>query len=140
MKRSSICLCQLQDLRNTAFCVIHYNSHNILVFIYFTFRIYNTIGHHHYHQVMLKAQIPLIPSLTISNCSCQVLSTTFSVQTELMNVSFCWLSNISESITYEFILTSPSCLAHITRIVWKMGTKWPYSCCYVRSIMIFIEC
>ena len=62
-----------------------------------------------------------------------------SVHTELINVSFCWLVNISvskcrrpyEDINYEFILTS-SVMSSMSWIDYEMVSKWPNNSCFVR--------
>ena len=59
-----------------------------------------------------------------------------------MNVSVCYTANTGVSIrrsplkivAYEFVLTSPAspeCLVRLTRMVCEIGSKWPYSCCFV---------
>ena len=79
--------------------------------------------------VVLIAQIPLT-LLPIIHCSWQVVLTISSVQTELMNVSLCWLSSFGvsmcgsphESLTYEFdpdftAVSSMSCSSY-SDVLW----------------------
>ena len=68
------------------------------------------------------------------------------VSTELMKVSFCWLTNtglsmyksIEENIVYEFVLTSPavpsmSCSSYLDG---EMGGKWPYICGFCKVLLL----
>ena len=61
----------------------------------------------------------LLPTVTISHHSLSVLQTVSSVCTELMKVSFCYLSHTGvsmcrspkENTSYEFVLISPPVLS-----------------------------
>ena len=44
------------------------------------------------------------------------------------------MSRSPQNVGYEFVLISPAVLSiivRLTKIVCKMGGKWPYSCCFV---------
>ena len=86
---------------------------------------------------------PISPSLTIVHWFWQFSRATSSICTELLYVCSSWTSCLCSSlwrgpqeyITYELVPTSPA----VSRtsgssilIVFLMGGRWPYSCCFVR--------
>ena len=86
---------------------------------------------------------PLSPPLPIIHCFRQVFRTTSRIGTKLPYVGSYWSSCLSlsmwrspqEYITYKLVPTSPavsSCLVRLTLIVFVMGGRWPYSCCFLR--------
>ena len=90
----------------------------------------------------ISTDIPdaLSPPLPIVHCFQQVLSTTSRIGTELLYVCLSWLSCLytsmwrgpQEFIPYELVPTSPAMSpACLILIVFMMGGKWPYSCCFV---------
>ena len=38
----------------------------------------------------------------------------------------------SKNVTYEFILSSPACIASLTWMFREMGGKWPYICFFIK--------
>ena len=80
-----------------------------------------------------------LPAIPINHWSKQSLMAP-SVHTDLMSVSFCWSANTGVSMCRSpFLLKSLSllhqqclaCLAQITRMIYEMGGKLLYSCCFV---------
>ena len=56
-----------------------------------------------------------------------------SVHLELLNVSFCWLTNTVVSMYRSLSLLLqqwPVRFAPLTRIVCEIGSKWLYNCCF----------
>ena len=87
-----------------------------------------------HHQSTTTAKISLTfsfhSSIDIGHCVC----------TELMNISFCWLTLVYSYVggaathrrTSLILLQCPVCIAHLTRcMVCEIRDKWPYSSFFV---------
>ena len=94
------------------------------------------------HAISKDIPDPFLSPFSIVHCFCQVLKATSRIGTELLFVGSRWSSCLCSSIwrgpqayiTYKFVPTSPAvsaCLVCLTWIVFVMGGKWPYSCCFV---------
>ena len=96
------------------------------------------------HHVVLSARHddPLSPPLPIVHCFWQVLRAKSHIGTELLYVGSRWLSCLCTSCEGVHRSTSlmssclllhlcPACLVCLILIVFMMGGRWPYSCCYV---------
>ena len=81
---------------------------------------------------------PTLATLLIVYYFRQVFRATSRIGTKLLYVgsrwSYCLCSSmwrgLQEYITYEFVPTSPGVVC-LTLIVFMMGGRWPYSCCFV---------
>ena len=96
----------------------------------------------------ISTDIPdaLLPPFSIVHRFWQVLKVISGIGTELFYVGFCWLSCLCSSMwrgpqgyfTYELVRTSPA-MSHMsglfTLIVFVMGGKWPYNCCFVECYL-----
>ena len=100
---------------------------------------------YHHHQGVPTVRIlltlschPSLGTITLSKSSRRITGPC----TELMIVSCCWSTNTGasmcssakENVDYRFIFTSLSSAKHIFFVffmVFEMGVKWPYSCCFV---------
>ena len=113
---------------------------------------------YHHHHVTLLARISL--TFSCHHRSREVFLATSCVGTVLLYIGSSSSSYLyssmwrgpQEYIAYEFILTSPAvsvCLVRLTLIVFVMGGRWPYSCCFVgcclqdlfntaRSILVYL--
>ena len=85
---------------------------------------------------------PLSSPLPIVHWFRQVRRTASSIDTELLNIGSSWSSCLCSSmwwgpqeyITYELVLLlqqCPACLVRLILIVFVMGGRCPYSCCFV---------
>ena len=85
---------------------------------------------------------PFTPPFSIIHCFRQVFRATSRIDTELQYVDSSWSSCLCSSmwrgqeeyVIYEFVPTSSaaSCMSDSSKwIVFVMGGKWPYSCCFV---------
>ena len=93
-----------------------------------------------------KISDPLSPPLPIVHCFWQVFRATFSICKELLYVCSSWWPAFarpcewlhrSTSLTSSSLLLQqcPTCLVHLTWIVFMMGDRWPYSCCFVECCL-----
>ena len=104
--------------------------------------------HHHHHHVTLSARISLILSrhpLPIVHGFRQVFSATTRIGAELLYVCMFELVvlplhvNLKGSTAVHHRSSSlillfqqcPACLVRLILIVFVMGDRWPYSCCFV---------
>ena len=72
----------------------------------------------------------------------EVFQATSCIGTELLYIGSSWSSNLclsvwrnlQENVTYEIILTSRivSCMSGSSLIIFVMGGRWPYNCCFLR--------
>ena len=82
---------------------------------------------------------PLPPPISTVHHFRLVFKATSCIGIELLYVGPCWTSCLSmwrgsqEYVTYELVPTSPavSCISGSSWIVFVMGGKWLYSCCFV---------
>ena len=85
---------------------------------------------------------PFLPPVFVVYCFREVLLATSCIGTELLNIGSCWSSNLCSSMWRVHWSTSlmssslllqqcPACLVRILWIVFVMGGRWPYSCCFV---------
>ena len=90
---------------------------------------------------------PLLPLITIVHHSQQVFYPTSCISTELLWIGSSWLPHHCSSawggpqkyITYEHTLTSPACptcLAHLTWMVFEMVGRCLYSCSFVGCCLL----
>ena len=106
--------------------------------------VYRNIHHHHHHVTQISMDIidPLSPHLSIVHCFRQVFRTTSCIGPELLYIGSSWSSCLcsamwrgpQEYISYELVRTSTamSCMSGSSILmVFVMGGKWPYSCCFV---------
>ena len=103
--------------------------------------------HHHHHHVALSARIsltPFSPPLPIVHCFRQVFRATSRIYTELLYVGSLWSSlpfpRLCEGVhrstslmssSFTFSSSVPVCLVHLILIVFVIGGRWSYSCCFV---------
>ena len=79
---------------------------------------------------------PLPPPVPIIYRFWQVFKATSCISTELLYIvssrSSCLCSSMSSSLLRQ---QCPACLVHLTWIVFMMGGRWPYSCCFVECCL-----
>ena len=89
----------------------------------------------------------LSPLLPIVHCFQQVFRATSHVSTELLYVGSSWSSYFArpcEGVRWSTSLMSsslllqqcPGCLVCLILIVFIMGGRWPYSCCFERCCLL----
>ena len=84
---------------------------------------------------------PLLPPFSIVHRSRSIFKATSCISTELLYIGSSWLSCLCLSMwrsAQEYVMSSslffqqcPAYLVRLTWIVFVMGGKWPYSCCFV---------
>ena len=88
---------------------------------------------------------PLYPPLPIIHCSQQVLRVTSHIGIELLDVGSKWPSNLCSSmwrgslwVRPYFSSSVPHVWFYLTWIVFMMGGRRPYSCCFVGHCSILL--
>ena len=103
---------------------------------------------------------PLSPSISIVHRFREVFQATSYIGTKLMCIGSSWSSFLCSSmwrgsqeyIAYESVPLLQQCPAYLVRLTWivlEMGSRWPYSCCFVgcylqdlfsmaRSILVYL--
>ena len=108
----------------------------LLTVIWIQFTTNDNLSSSSYRATSTDIPDPLSPLLPIIQRFCLVLRVTSCILTELLYAGLSWLpcfcsamwGGPSENITYELIPASP---VHLALIVFVMGGRWPYSCCFV---------
>ena len=81
---------------------------------------------------------PLSPPVSIVHCSREAFKAISCVSTEMLYIGSSWSSCLCEGVYRSISLTSssfPCPDVRLTLIVFVMGGRWPYSCCFVECCL-----